>query len=89
MLIKVQLDVITLYVSVVYGLLYLSFFAIPYTFQQRGWKPTIASLPFLSLLLGVILGCLFLHIFTRTYYAPRLKRRQVGGNAFKFSHSGS
>lgn len=55
--------------------MYLTFFAFPYTFGQRGWKPQIASLPFLSLLVGVLSGCFIVSIFSTKYYQPRLKAR--------------
>ena len=51
------LFLITMYLALVYGILYLFFEAFPITFHgQRGWKPTIASLPFISLAIGIIIG---------------------------------
>jgi MFS transporter, DHA1 family, multidrug resistance protein len=48
---------ITLYNSYVYGVIYLTFEAFPYAFGVvRGWSPGIASLPFLSLFVGEMLG---------------------------------
>lgn len=47
----------SLYNALVYGLLYLIFFAYPYCFQGlRGWSPGIASLPFLAMLVGILLA---------------------------------
>lgn len=49
----------TLYLSLVYSLLYLIFFAYPYAFGTvRGWSPRIAALPFAAIILGVAIGCM-------------------------------
>lgn len=54
------LFLITVYLAVAYGILYLFFEAFPIAFnEERGWKPTIASLPFVSLALGIIGGGAF------------------------------
>jgi len=67
---------ITFYISVVYGILYLTFEAYPISFQeQRLWSPGLASLPFLSILIGIIIACASLAIYSRTYYVRRLKAR--------------
>lgn len=55
--------------------MYLTFFAFPYAFGQRGWRRQIAALPFLSLLVGVLSGCLTVSVFSTKYYQPRLKKR--------------
>lgn len=48
---------ITLYMSFLYGLLFLFFEGFPVSFvEQRGWKPQIGSLSFLSLFVGILLG---------------------------------
>ena len=48
---------IALYASFVYGLLYGNLAAFPIVFQQeRGWNPLVGSLPFLSLLVGMVFG---------------------------------
>jgi hypothetical protein len=66
----------TLYISIVYGILYLTFYAYPYSFsRERGWDPRIGSLPFLSILLGVLVASLFVGIYSRKYYQPRLVAR--------------
>lgn len=47
----------TMYLALIYGILYLFFEAFPITFhEERGWKPTIASLPFISLAIGLFIG---------------------------------
>ncbi|RFU26249.1 hypothetical protein B7463_g10086, partial [Scytalidium lignicola] len=48
---------VTIYLATVYGILYLFFEAFPVAFGEvRGWKPTISSLPFIALSLGIVLG---------------------------------
>ena len=43
------LIIMTLYISLVYGILYLIFFAFPFSFQfTRGWEFGVSSLPFVS-----------------------------------------
>ena len=68
---------ITIYISLVYGILYLFFFAYPVSFQQvRGWKhPGIAALPFLGLSVGVTLGCLLIIYLTKTRFARKVKEQ--------------
>jgi len=49
---------VALYASFCYGILYMQLGAIPIIFGEiRGWKPLPAELPFLSILVGAILGC--------------------------------
>lgn len=51
------LFLVTMYLALIYGILYLFLEAFPITFgEKRGWKPTIASLPFISLSVGIIIG---------------------------------
>jgi hypothetical protein len=66
----------TLYISLVYGILYLSFFAIPYSFEtDRHWSPTISSLPFLGVMTGVSISSPAVFIYSDKYYQPRLLAR--------------
>lgn len=59
--------------SFVYGILYLTFEAYPISFEfDRGWSAGIASLPFISLFIGVVLTCGAIGIFSKTWYAKRL-----------------
>jgi len=56
-------------------LLYLLFKAYSISFQQqRGWSPGIGSLPFLSLLIGILLGCLIIIILTKTGFARKFRQ---------------
>jgi MFS transporter, DHA1 family, multidrug resistance protein len=59
--------------SFVYGILYLTFEAYPISFEfDRGWSPGVVSLPFISLFVGIIIGCTTIAIFTKSWYAKRL-----------------
>jgi MFS transporter, DHA1 family, multidrug resistance protein len=73
---ELMLDVMTLYISLVYGIQYLTFFAIPHIFtHDRKWSAKSATLPFLSMLLGIITACIGVSIFWTKYYGPRLRAR--------------
>jgi DHA1 family multidrug resistance protein-like MFS transporter len=51
------LALITAYLSFLYGVLYLLFEAYPITFQEgRGWNEGVGSLPFLSFVVGIVMG---------------------------------
>ena len=66
----------TLYISIVYGILYLTFYAYPFSFtRERGWDPRIGALPFLSILIGVLAASLSVAIYSQKYYQPRLLAR--------------
>ena len=66
------LVMITLYMGLVYGILYLFFEAYPISFQeQRGWNDGVGALPFIGIIIGVALGSLFITILTKT----RFKRK--------------
>ena len=65
---------VALYASFCYGILYMQLGAIPIIFgEHRGWRPLIASLPFLNILIGAVLGCsLNVYnqlIYNKAYYA--------------------
>ncbi|ORY71024.1 MFS multidrug transporter [Pseudomassariella vexata] len=62
------LIVFTVYLTLVYGTLYLSFQAFPMAFQQRGWTATTSSLPFLAVMLGILSAWGVTSIFTLTWY---------------------
>ena len=68
-----QLVILTIYNSLVYGLLYLAFFSYPYSFVVvRGWSPGTGSLPFLAIMVGVVTACLLLSVFNKTWWQRRL-----------------
>jgi DHA1 family multidrug resistance protein-like MFS transporter len=48
---------ITVYMGLIYGILYLFFEAYPISFQeQRGWNQGVGALPFLGIMIGVLCG---------------------------------
>jgi DHA1 family multidrug resistance protein-like MFS transporter len=70
-----KLIAMTLYSSLVYSILYLIFFAYPYSFQVvRGWKSGIASLPFLGIFVGIIICSIYMAIDTKTRFQRELIR---------------
>ncbi|KAJ4291214.1 hypothetical protein N0V88_006209 [Collariella sp. IMI 366227] len=49
---------VALYASFCYGILYMQLGSIPIIFGEiRGWSPIVATLPFLCIFIGAILGC--------------------------------
>ncbi|PVI05586.1 bicyclomycin resistance protein [Periconia macrospinosa] len=69
------LILITVYMSLIYGIMYLSFVAYPIAFQElRGWKPGVGSLPFLSIGLGVVVGGFIIVYMTKTRFARIMQR---------------
>ena len=66
---------ITLYLSLIYGILYLFFEAYPISFQEeRGWNQGVGALPFLGIGIGVLLGGLTITWITKTRFARKLKK---------------
>jgi len=48
---------ITIYMALIYGILYLFFEAYPISFQEeRGWNQGVGALPFLGIMIGVLCG---------------------------------
>jgi len=70
-----QLDIMTMYIAVVYAIMYLTFFAYPYAFSERGWSRDVGSLSFLSMLVGILTSCAAVAFYSTKYYQPRLKAR--------------
>ncbi|KAL1848556.1 hypothetical protein Daus18300_013566 [Diaporthe australafricana] len=66
------LVILTAYLTLVYGILYLSFQAFPAAYQQRGWSVPVSDLPFLAVLLGVVSAFLTCSLYTLTYYKRRV-----------------
>ncbi|GLI79433.1 citrinin biosynthesis cluster MFS transporter mrr1 [Penicillium ochrochloron] len=69
----------TIYISLIYGILYLYFTAYPISFAgHRHWQSAgVAALPFLGVMVGVSLGGIFITIITKTYYARKLRSGMV------------
>lgn len=70
------LFLITIYLALIYGILYLFFEAYPVSFQQvRGWtNGGIAGLPFIGILVGVICGIILIIWQTKTRFARKLEK---------------
>ncbi|KAL5379202.1 hypothetical protein DPSP01_008651 [Paraphaeosphaeria sporulosa] len=68
------LDLVTLYMAIIYGILYLLFEAYPISFQEeRGWNSGVGALPFLSITIGVVLGGGIIIFTTKTRFARKFK----------------
>jgi hypothetical protein len=67
---------ITIYLALIYGILYLFFEAYPISFSEvRGWKHEgVAALPFLGILVGVVLGVCLIVYTTKTRFARKLAK---------------
>ncbi|KAJ5889700.1 hypothetical protein N7504_010510 [Penicillium tannophilum] len=64
---------VTLYMSFLYGLLFLFFEGFPISFvEQRGWKPQIGSLSFLSLFVGIMLGLMGMVTWSMIIFARQV-----------------
>ncbi|KAJ4983452.1 major facilitator superfamily transporter [Stagonosporopsis vannaccii] len=61
---------LSLFLSVVHGTLFLLFAAYPIVFQQtRGWEQGIASLPFLAIIVGIMLSLVYVALVDQKRYA--------------------
>ncbi|PVH83697.1 MFS general substrate transporter [Cadophora sp. DSE1049] len=61
---------ITIYMSLVYGILYLFFLAYPISFQrERGWNQGVGALHFLGIMIGIALGAFIIAYVPKTRYA--------------------
>ena len=59
---------VALYASFCYGILYMQLGSIPIIFGEiRGWEPFVATLPFLCILIGAVIGCV-LNIYNQVLY---------------------
>lgn len=69
------LILVTLYMALIYGILYLFFEAYPISFQEeRGWNQGVGALPFIGILIGVVFGSLTITWITKTRFARKLKK---------------
>jgi len=63
------LVLVTLYMALIYGIIYGFFEVFPVTFQEeRGWNLGVGALPFLAVLIGVICGCLIITAITKSRF---------------------
>ncbi|PLB51231.1 putative MFS multidrug transporter [Aspergillus steynii IBT 23096] len=67
---------ITIYLALIYGILYLFFEAYPVSFQEvRGWtNEGVAGLPFLGIMIGVLCGVALIIWQTKTRFARKLAK---------------
>lgn len=64
---------IATYASFVYGILYLQLSFVPIAFREiRGWGPVTGELPFLSMLLGILIGAVA-NVGNQKFYIYRLE----------------
>ncbi|KAE8397070.1 major facilitator superfamily domain-containing protein [Aspergillus pseudonomiae] len=70
------LDCLTIYISLIYGILYLFFESYPVAFTEvRGWTQLgVAALPFLAILVGVLCGGGLIIVVTKTRFVRQLER---------------
>ncbi|KAK5167151.1 uncharacterized protein LTR77_007881 [Saxophila tyrrhenica] len=67
------LIIFTLYMSLVYSILYLAFFAYPISFEyDRGIEFGVSSLPFVAIFIGVLIACAVMIFETKIIYTPKL-----------------
>lgn len=67
LLLEPILVLITVYISLIYGIIYGFFEVFPVSFQEeRGYNLGVGSLPFLAVLVGVVIGCLLTIWITKT-----------------------
>ncbi|KIW02092.1 hypothetical protein, variant 2 [Verruconis gallopava] len=69
------LILVTIYMSVIYGIVYLLFEAYPIAFQeQRGWNEGVGALPFLALIVGVVFGAFIIAYTCKTSFKRALEK---------------
>ena len=68
------LVVLTVYLTFVWGMLYLSYQMFPISFKARGWSAPTANLPFISVALGIITAWGLFSLFTLTWYKEKVHR---------------
>jgi len=67
---------LTLYMALIYGILYLFFTAYPISFQEeRKWNSGVGALPFLGITIGVLIGGAIIAYVTKTRFARKLKQQ--------------
>lgn len=66
---------ISIYLGLIYGILYLFFEAYPISFQEgRRWNGGVGALPFISIMIGVIFGGIAIAFVTKTRFARKFKK---------------
>ncbi len=65
---------VSVYLALVYGILYLFFEAYPISFQEeRGWNDGVGALPFIGIMIGINLGGISIAVVTKTRFARKFK----------------
>ncbi|GMK57182.1 hypothetical protein CspeluHIS016_0400160 [Cutaneotrichosporon spelunceum] len=68
--------ILSIYVAIIYGILYLNFAAYPIVFSQgRGWSIGITGLAFLGIMVGAILSVVVTIVYTNPQYIKTIKKR--------------
>ncbi|OCK82986.1 MFS general substrate transporter [Lepidopterella palustris CBS 459.81] len=66
---------VTLYIALIYGIIYLFFEAYPIAFQEhRHWSAGVGALPFIGIALGVLTGCGVIVWTSKTRFARKMKK---------------
>jgi len=69
------LTLVTIYMALIYGILYLFFKAYPIAFQeQRGWNGGVGALPFISITIGVLIGAGIIVWISKTRFARKMAK---------------
>lgn len=68
---EVILVVLTIYLTFVYGTLYLSYQMFPISFGRRGWTPAQSNLPFIAIGLGIITAWGLFSLFTLSWHKSK------------------
>ena len=69
------LTLVTIYMALIYGILYLFFEAYPIAFQeQRGWNEGVGALPFISITIGVLIGGGIIVWTSKTRFARKMAK---------------
>lgn len=74
LLLEPILTLVTIYMSFIYGMIYLFFESYPIAFREdRGWNAGVGALPFLGITLGVIIGVAIITYASNTRYKRKME----------------
>lgn len=65
------LVILTVHLTFVYGLLYMSFQLFPLAYVERGWPSTSSTLPLLAVAIGLLASLVAVIVFMATWYRRR------------------
>ncbi|KAH7367669.1 major facilitator superfamily domain-containing protein [Plectosphaerella cucumerina] len=69
------LIIMTIHLTFVYGLLYMAYQLFPLAYKVRGWAMDSATLPFISVALGLMASPILVAVFMTTWYKGRWLER--------------